>query len=251
MTDMRNFNQTPSNDLHAHTVLVDSDDVIIKDNYTLDESGEGLGEFHTNSDLIESGNGRGKVVGALVIALMLGTAGAYVYSTMPAQNQDVVANADLPRPAGPGAGPGLAAMMPNTPAPALEAAPTSDPAAEAMTPSATAVTTPEPVAPAMAPAPVQRQAAAPRVTAPVTTPAPAPEVVAPVEPVAPQVTQQASSVPEPVSPTPPASAVAGNPPLNEQSVVPDAVAPVTPAVPVDAAPVTPEPAAPAEALPAQ
>ncbi len=237
MTDMRNFHSTPSNDTHAHTVLVDSDDVIAKDRYALEEDGAGLGQFHySGGEYAENQNGTAKVLGALVIALMVGSAGAYVYATMPAQQQDVVANADLPRPMGPGA---TAAMTPPATAPAMDAlsGDTSN-----NTPEATAMDTP--AAPVTAPAPTRTAQApvtpAPATPAPVTV-APAPAAVTPpVAPVMPQT--QASAIPEPVSPTPPASAIAGNPPLNEQSAAPVEAAP---AIPVEAAPAAAEPAQPA------
>jgi len=258
MTDMRNFDTTPSNDIRAGSAFVDSGDVIVKDRYTLEESGEGLGQFHRSPDELETGDGRSKVIGALVVALMLGAAGAYVYSVMPAP--DVVADADLPRPQGPG---NTAALTPPPPVTAPEmtapegAANTQAGDSLATAPADTNLNEPQPVTPSAAPAQVERQAATPRMTpaptrtaqAPVTapapadptpltaspTPAPSPAVAPPVTPAMPQ-NQAASTVPEPVSPTPPASAIAGNPPLNEQSAAPaeaqpEPVQPASPAAP--------------------
>ena len=242
MSDMRDY--TPANTVHAETVLVDSDDVIIKDRYTLEESGEGLGQFHRNLDDMEGDNGRAKVLGALVIALMVGAAGAYVYTMMPQQQEQVVANADLPRPMGPG---GTSAMTP----PMSDMAPAAE-TGDAIAPLTGDMNAPEPVT---TPAPMERQSATPApmrtAQAPVTpapvdptpltaspTPVPSPAVAPPVAPVMPQ-NQAASTIPEPVSPVPPASAIAGNPPLNEQSA--DAVDPSPVVAPP--APVTDQPQA--------
>ncbi len=216
---MRDNSFETSSAIRSETVFVDSDDVIIKDNYALDESaGEGLGGFHRNADELEPQGGKGKVIGALAVALMLGAAGAYTYSMMPAK--DVVAQTQPVVPVK------NAAMTPPAPAAAPEAVAPAAPV-PAMTPAPAAAR--EAAAPRSAtPAPVLRAAQAP-VIAPTVDPAPAPTAVTPLE-------SQASAVPEPVSPTPPAAAVAGNPPLNEQSAAPVDAVPVMPAAPADNAP---------------
>jgi hypothetical protein len=225
MTDMRNFE--PSNDIRAESAFVDSNvldnhAIATKESYVLEDSG-GLGEFH-REEVEEEGSGRGKAISALIVALMLGAAGAYAYSMWTPQNE-VVADKNLPQPDAPRS---VAAM---TPPPAAIPAP-----AETNT---TAPTAPDVVKPA----PVTKQANignAPRVVrAPVSNESAAPMMPSPT----PQ--NQAATVPEPVSPTPPASALAGNPPLNEQSAAP-AETPVTPTAPAPAE-MAPAPAEPAPA----
>ena len=224
MSDMRDF--TPSNDIRAESAFVDSG--VVRESYVLEESG-GMGGFH-HPDVEEEGTGRNKVIGALVLALMLGGAGVYAYSMWP-QSNEVVADENLPQPTAPR----TAAITPMAPPPAA-----TTPADESMAEAPTATAMSAPTAPdVVKPAPrttQERVANAPRVT-PLpqsSTPlaaAPSPATIAP---------PQVSVVPEPVSPTPPASAVAGNPPLNEQSA-PAEAEPVTP--PAEAAPPPqPEPA---------
>jgi hypothetical protein len=236
MTDMRDFK--PVNETNAQIAFVDSDAIGTKDAYVLEDSG-GLGEFHRNMDnLEEEGSGRGKMIGALVVALMLGAAGAYAYSMWTPHPNDVVADKDLPQ---------TAALTPPPPvapvADKMAAAPTDTAASQPGTAQSamTAPTAPDVVKPA----PVTKEARvanAPRVTrapVPAETPAPSPATVAPPR-------EQAAAVPEPVSPTPPAAAVAGNPPLNEQSAAPvETPAPAAPAAPAEAT--APAPAEPAPA----
>jgi hypothetical protein len=265
MTDMRDF--TPSNEVRAESAFIDTgannNEIPVKESYTLDDSG-GLGEFHRPVAAEEDSN-RGPILGALAVALMLGAAGAVAYS-MYAPPAEVVADDSLPRTNAPQ----TAAVQPLTPPPpatdsaageSMATAPTDTemskptraqtamsppPAPELATPRATQQRTAN-AAPARAAAPSASVSSASVTPAPVTA-APSPATVAP-----PAVTppQQAASVPEPVSPTPPASAVAGNPPLNEQSAAPAEAAPVTPApAAAEAAPAAPEaqPAPPAQPL---
>jgi hypothetical protein len=234
MTDMRDFKS--SNDTSTEIAFVDNGTLETKDSYVFEDSG-GLGEFHRNmDDLEEDGSGRGKMISALIVALMLGAAGAYAYSMWTPRPNDAVADKDLPQPSSPK----QAAMIP--PPPAAEA-----PAPEAAT---TAPTAPDVVKPA----PVTKQATisnAPRVARAAVSGQPSPSVAAPMTPAPSPATvappQQAAAVPEPVSPTPPASSLAANPPRNEPSAPVEAPAAPAPA-PVEAAPA---PAAPAEPAPAQ
>ena len=248
MTDMRDF--TSGNEVRAESAFIDtganSNEIPIKESYTLDDSG-GLGEFHRPSDQTDEISSLTKMLGGVALALMIGAAGAVAYSMYGPQTE-VVADNSLPRTNAPEP----AAVTPMAPPP-----PAADSASESMAPAATepqsgTPTRPQtamspPAAPEMPRTAQTRVANAPaRVAAPSASVTPAPVTAAPspatVAPPAVTPPQQAATVPEPVSPTPPASAVAGNPPLNEQSA-----APVTPA---EAAPVTPAEAAPAETAPA-
>ena len=64
-------------------------------------NGMGLGAFHTtNPQTRESGN-TPKIVGALVVALMVGAAGAYIYSVTPSTPKLAVSDNKLPSPSAP------------------------------------------------------------------------------------------------------------------------------------------------------
>src|SRR4051812_29100704 len=94
MTDMRNFEPT----IRAESAFIDSNAIeanepvhneSFKENYVLEDSG-GLGQFHHKMDeLEEEGAGRGKAISALIVALMLGAAGAYAYSMWTPQSEAV------------------------------------------------------------------------------------------------------------------------------------------------------------------
>src|ERR1700753_1415799 len=61
----------------------------------------GLGDFHTTSPADLEPNNTPKIIGALAVALMLGGAGAYIYSVsgQAAHKQQVVASNTAPAPA--------------------------------------------------------------------------------------------------------------------------------------------------------
>lgn len=197
---LRDFN-TPSDE---RTVILHHDPA---------GNGSGLSSFHTVSPEERHPNSTGKMVGALAVALMVGTAGIYAYTaSSPANNPQPVATAA------------------NTPAPPpaqsmAQPAPMMAPAADTTTADATPIVEPAVTpAPAATPAPVR--------TARVTTPAA--ETAAPIsdgaavrmgansQAVTEQPQQQAAitAVPEPVSPTPSPSDVAIAAP--QTSATPDA-----------------------------
>ena len=252
MSDLRDF--TPTRDdintprFEDTTMLTQPmrDDVVIVDD-------GGLGDLHIREDREEEGTSRNKLFAGLAVAVLVGIGGAYGVSQY-MKDQPVVADNSLPQPSAPK----TAAMTP-PPAPA----PMPSSAEETATPTPAAATAP--AAPdVVKPAPVTKQAAA--TNAPKVMPMPksssssstasnivADPIPAPIEStpaVTPPVQNQASNVPEPVSPTPPAAAFAGNPALNQQTAEPQADQVQAPTSQAAApAEVTPAPA-PAEATPA-
>ncbi len=153
-------------------------------------NGAGLGAFHTVNPEDREPNNTPKILGALAVALMVGAAGAYVYS--------VSGKSMEPRPVTTAA---------NTPAPAPMAPPAAQPAADTMTPPAadtTPVSTPEPVA---KPAPVKSASAKP-----VARTASSTRMAATQQPTA--------AIPEPVSPAPSPSDIASNTPSGATAAVP-------------------------------
>ena len=188
-------------------------------------NGGGLGDFHTVSPEDREPNNTPKILGGLVVALMLGAAGAYVYSVSGHQPKQIVAANSLPAPSAP-APAAAPAPMPapdnnqaaNTPAP--QAAPATD-TKPAPVRSAAVTRTRAASAPDMGAAQARMSADS--------TPAVQPQQQAVVTPV------------EPVSPQPPASALANN---NVQQPATEVAPPATPQA--DAAPAQDQqPAAPA------
>ena len=189
-------------------------------------NGGGLGDFHTVSPEDREPNNTPKILGGLVVALMLGAAGAYVYSVSGHQPKQIVAANSLPAPSAP-APAAAPAPMPapdnnqaaNTPAP--QAAPATD-TKPAPVRSAAVTRTRAASAPDMGAAQARMSADS--------TPAVQPQQQAVVTPV------------EPVSPQPPASALANN---NVQQPATEVAPPATPQA--DAAPAQDQqPAAPAD-----
>ncbi len=237
MSDMRDFTPVRDDgDRFAEPVIINQpirDDVVIVDD-------GGLGNFHVNSELEESGARRSRLYAGIAVALVFGLAGAWGVSQF-IKDQPVVADEDLPSPSAPAR---TAAMPP--PAAATEAEATTQGApvpapvpAPAMTPTAPDPVRSAPVTGQAARHSAPRMMAAPGSSTAMTMPAPG---VAPAEPALTPAPGQAASTPEPVSPAVPASSLAGNPAQNEQSVSPDQT--VTP----QAVPATPE-AMPAPAQP--
>lgn len=194
---LRDFN-TPSNDERP----------ISLNNEPLG-NGSGLGNFHTvNPEDVEPNN-TPKIIGGLAVALMLGAAGAYIYSVSGHQPKQVVAANALPAPAAP---------MPAA-APAPMPAPEAQPAATA--PASDATPAPMPAAdtaPVSKPTPV-RQASVTRAhssAASSSTPdlgASNARMQADSQPAVQPQQQAAVTAPvEPVSPQAPASAQANNEP---------------------------------------
>src|ERR1700759_4565559 len=92
----------------------------------------GLGGFHTTNPEDREPNNMPKIVGGLVVALMLGTAGAYVYSVsgqQPRRRQQVPPTLPAPPPPAPAAAPQPAPMPAadnSPPAPTPTAMPAAD-----------------------------------------------------------------------------------------------------------------------------
>ena len=96
-------------------------------------NGSGLGDFHTINPEDREPSNTPKILGGLAVALMLGAAGAYVYSVSGHQPKQIVAANSLPAPSAP-APVAAPAPMPasdnnqaaNTPAPQAAPAPATD-----------------------------------------------------------------------------------------------------------------------------
>lgn len=170
MSDLRNFTGSSANGVADESMV---NNPMAFENHTNPNVGNepGLGDFHVPHD--DEPNGRGKIVGAAIVALaVIGIAG-YSYATWPASQpapRNVVADSALPQPA---AAVKAASAMP-TPAPAADAgaAPASAPVPSApVQQQAAAVSPPQPEA--TKPAPVVKTARAEKVrrTARVSEPA--------------------------------------------------------------------------------
>lgn len=90
----------------------------------------GLGSFHTVSPEEREPNNTPKIVGGLVVALMIGAAGAYIYSVSGHQPKQVVANNTLPAPSEPAPAAAPAPMPAPASTPAPEATPAPAPASD-------------------------------------------------------------------------------------------------------------------------
>ncbi len=180
--------------------------------------------YVTPASSIDSDDKTGKIIGAVVIAVAIGAAGAYGYTTGIFNSQPVTANS--------------VQAAPSNPAPAVVSAP-------APTPAPVAQTTVTPPPAAVSPqdsAPVRNDTVAPR--APVHTVrsiharGPATKLVAPAQPV---LTQQAA--PDQGAPAP-APSDTQTPMQAAPQITPDTPATATPSVPATDQPVpaTPAPA---------
>jgi hypothetical protein len=164
-------------------------------------NGAGLGAFHTTNPEDREPNNMPKIVGALAVALMVGTAGIYVYSvsgkSMQPKPVTVASNVQAPAPMAP------------APQPAADTSATA-PVPDAMTPASTPAPKAEPVKSASTKVTRTRTALA-DTTKPVIQP-------------------QAATIPEPVSPTPSPSDVASNVPATAPAAMAATPAPaaVTP-----------------------
>ena len=214
-------------------IYTPNDDKLVILNAEPTGNGSGLGDFHTINPEDREPNNTPKIVGGLVVALMLGAAGAYVYSVSGHQPKQIVAANSLPAPSAPAP----------AAAPAPMPAPDNNQAANTPAPEAAPATDTKPVS---KPAPV-RSASVTRTRA-----SSAPDMGAAQARMSadstPAVQQQAVVTPvEPVSPQPPASALANN---NVQQPATEVAPPVTPQA--DAAPAQDQqPAAPAAPAPQQ
>ena len=113
-------------------------------------NGSGLGHFHTVNPEEREPNNTPKILAGLVVALMVGAAGAYIYSVTPSSSpaKPMVADNRLPSPPLPAApAPQPAADTTATPAPMPEATPATAPAPEAATPVPVKTATPPPTEP--------------------------------------------------------------------------------------------------------
>jgi len=225
MSDLRDF--TPRIDDAGPRFI--EQPVIVTESFpeaTFVDSG-GLGEMHINNDIVEeSGSRRSKWIAGAAVAVVFGAVGVYAITTFMA-NQPKVADDNLPSPSAPVS---TAAMTPPPPVTPPEA---TTPAENMRAPTAPDMVKPAPVT-------KQARATAPKVealpksdvtqqAAPVSPPVAAAPLVTPAP-----VENQAANVPEPVSPTPPANTVAGNPALNEQSAAPETPAPAEAPTPAPA-----------------
>jgi hypothetical protein len=159
-------------------------------------NGAGLGSFHTVNPEDREPNNTPKIIGALAVALMVGAAGAYVYSVsgksmQPAAVQ-TASNIPAPAPLPPAPQP---AADTTAPAPAADATPVSAPA-PAPAPEVKSAST-KPVITKRT-ASNNLGASSARMAADTTQPVTAP--------------RQTAAIPEPVSPTPSPSDVAINTP---------------------------------------
>lgn len=214
-------------------------------------NGGGLGNFHTTNPEDREPNNTPKILGGLAVALMLGAAGAYVYSVSGHQPKQIVAANSLPAPSAP-----VAAAAP-APLPASDNTPAAT--APAPTPAAD-VTKPEPKPVSVHQASVSKStrtassstsdmgAANARMQAD-STPAVQPQqqaVMTPVEPVSPQAPASAqASVAQPSNPeVAPQQAQSSTPQADNASPAQDQQTGATP-TPVQGAPAT-QPTPPAQ-----
>jgi hypothetical protein len=240
MSDLRDFN--PSNDSPRFADESVSLTQPIRDDVVFVDEG-GLGDFHTDSGIEETGNSRSKLLAGIAVAVLVGIGGAYGVSQYMA-SQPVVADNSLPTPSAPTK---TAAMTPPPAAPAPEVAATPTP--EATAPAAPDIAKPEHMSKQAAMpkvAPMAKTHSSSSTSTAANTPAPMPvEQPTAVTP-APVQNQAANTVPDAVSPTPPANSVAGNPALNQQSADPVAPAPVDATPAPQATPVPQATQAPAD-----
>lgn len=121
MTDTRNYSTAPSYETRTHGALDRAEGVIVGSGSGPRAVDAGLGAFHRNPADMEIANRRNRIIGGLVVALMLGAAGAYVYTMLPPPENQVVSDSDLPRPGS------LSEAMPQTPAASPDASLRSSP----------------------------------------------------------------------------------------------------------------------------
>jgi hypothetical protein len=216
----------------------------------------GLGDFHTAEP--EASNGTGKLVGALAVALIVGGAGAFAFTTG-MHTQKPVQNAALPHPAPPTK---VAAAPPPAPPP-----PAPDISANSATPDNAGQTAPVPTARPSAPVKTARAhirhhavrssaEETPAVTAPEQSAAAQPVTPAPQQSATAQPSPETGPAPEPVSPAaPPSSYANNNAPAptatpngdaaqdmpSPRPVIPDAQAQTPAPQPAPAAPAQPQP----------
>ena len=117
MSDLRNTSgpATPA----TMSEEIRRDDSMTDVPHGLNDNG-GLSSFH-HFDEEDEGSHTGKIVGGLVVALMLGTAGIYAYTSSTSSPQQV-ASSNLPSPSAP------KAVASNTPPAAIQTAPSVPPA---------------------------------------------------------------------------------------------------------------------------
>jgi hypothetical protein len=227
-------------------VMNDNDNAMMESTPVFEDTG-GLSDVHrSEAEWEEPGSKRSKIVSALVVALLVGAAGAYTYANWTSAPKQAVPDSSLPK---------TAAI---NPAPAPQSAPdtTAMPSDNAAAPAATPAAAPEATTPKTSkPATTQTRAAS-RTPQSMSAPAPIvpspsvmpPENQAATTPAPSEVTPQtqAAVAPEPASPAPPASAQTANPAQGEQSAGEQSA----PASDVTLAPVTqPQPEGPAPAQP--
>ncbi len=181
-------------------IYTPNDDKLIILNAEPMGNGGGLGDFHTVNPEDREPNNMPKILGGLVVALMLGAAGAYVYSVSGHQPKQIVADNNLPAPSAPAPAAAPAPMpAPNNNQAANSPAPETVPALATDTKpmSKSAPVRSASVTKARSSSAPDMGAAQARMSAD-STPAVQPQQQAVVTPV------------EPVSPQPPASALANN-----------------------------------------
>ena len=216
-----------------------NDDAPIVLNHEPLGNGSGLGNFHTVNPEDRIPNNTPKIIGGLAVALMLGAAGAYVYSVSGHQPRQIVAANSLPSPSAP-APAAAPAPMPapdnnqaaNTPAP--QAAPATDtkPVSKPIPVRSASVSKPARSASSrsdMGAANVRMQADS--------TPAVQPQqqaVVTPVEPVSPQAPASAlanNNVQQPATEVAPQQAQSSTPQADNAAPAQDQQTGATPAQP--------------------
>ena len=221
-------------------------------NHEPNGNGSGLGDFHTVSSEEIEPNNTGKIVGALAVALMVGTAGIYAYtmSGHAANPAPMQQTASLPAPP-PAAPPAMTTPAPDSTAPDAAAAPASTPA-PAPAPVTKSAAAEKPVKSAAAKEAPISDGASVRMNADSQSTSTSQQAA--TTPVTPAPVQQQAAVPEPVSPAPNPSDVANANPQSSVSVPPGATTaqdiPAQAQTPEQPAQ-QPEAAAPAQDQPAQ
>jgi len=221
-------------------------------NHEPNGNGSGLGDFHTVSSEEIEPNNTGKIVGALAVALMVGTAGIYAYtmSGHAANPAPMQQTASLPAPP-PAAPPAMTTPAPDSTTPDAAAAPASTPA-PAPAPVTKSAAAEKPVKSAAAKEAPISDGASVRMNADSQSTSTSQQAA--TTPVTPAPVQQQAAVPEPVSPAPNPSDVANANPQSSVSVPPGATTaqdiPAQAQTPEQPAQ-QPEAAAPAQDQPAQ
>ena len=100
MSDLRNFNKSFDNDSFGSAPLTVSEPIRDANQTTFRDTG-GLSSFHHIEEEDGETSNTSRIAGALIVALMIGTAGVYAYSNYSSSPKLPVADNNLPSPSAP------------------------------------------------------------------------------------------------------------------------------------------------------